>query len=116
MARTKAATRRRIEKFVADLPIEFLECRQFGHAWTASTVTKTGGRFEVTIRCLRCASYAVERLRSDGVRNGKRNIQYVEGYLSHGLGRLDGAARAALRLELADRLGEVTLNGDEKIS
>lgn len=114
MARTKAATRRQMQRFVADLPTEFLECRQFGHAWTAHTVAKTGGRFEVTIRCMRCTSQAVERLRSNGLRNGKRNIQYVDGYLSHGMGRLDTSARAVLRLELANRLGDIEL--DEKIS
>lgn len=95
----EAATLKRLREFVADLPAEFLECRQYNHAWTGYTVESGKGQYTVTLRCLRCKSFAKEVLTQDGSREGKRHIQYVEGYLAHGMGRLDGDARAALRLE-----------------
>ncbi len=97
-AAEKAATQRLLD-FVADLPLEFLECRQYNHAWTGETVHSGKKQYQVTLRCLRCKSYAREVLLEDGSREGKRQIQYVEGYLAHGMGRLDGRGRSALRLE-----------------
>lgn len=93
------ASLRRLRQFVADLPAEFLECRQYNHAWTGHTVTRGKKQYTVVLLCLRCKSHAREILSDDGSREGKRSIQYVEGYLAHGMGRLDGQARAALRLE-----------------
>ena len=102
----EAASIRRLRQFAAALPAEFLECRQYGHAWTAYTVGRGKRTFEVTIDCMRCKSKAIETLDINGNREGNRRIRYVEGYLCHGMGRLDGRARAVLRLEGVHRLSE----------
>lgn len=93
------AAEKRLRAFVADLPAEFLECRQYNHAWTGYTVESGRKQYTVTLRCLRCKSFAREVLAQDGSREGTRTIQYVEGYLAHGMGRMTGEARSALRLE-----------------
>ena len=97
------AAERKLRDFVAHLPAEFIECRQYNHAWTGHTVETGRDRYTVTLRCLRCKSYAREILSRDGSREGKRSIQYVEGYLAVGMGRMTPQVRAAVRLESVHR-------------
>jgi len=93
----------RLREFVDHLPIEYLECRQYNHAWTGHTVQSGRDGFQVTLRCLRCQSQATESLTRDGSRDGKRHIHYVEGYLARGMGRLTGRGRDIVRLAGVNR-------------
>jgi hypothetical protein len=90
---------RKAKQFAEKLPAEFLECRQYRHAWSAHTVQTGKSTYTVTIRCLRCKSLATEVIDQTGQREGNRHINYAEGYLARGLGRMDGTALAAVRLE-----------------
>ena len=96
---------RAFQQWAATLPGAFLECRQYGHAWTGLTVATGRRNYEVTLRCMRCTSTASEVLsKRNGVREGRRKIAYVEGYLAHGLGPNTSEKRSFMRLEAAARL------------
>ena len=85
--------------FIQNLPPDYLECRQYGHAWGPHEVHVDQGIYDVTIQCSRCFSSAREVISRRGERLRKRSVRYSEGYLTKGLGRLDGDTRSMLRLE-----------------
>lgn len=92
-------TRREVAAFAKSLPDPYLECRRFGHPWKAYTVDKDGPRFVETTQCPRCESTRTQVLDRRGMIVGHANVNYSDGYLAHGIGRITGEAKGILRLE-----------------
>lgn len=97
-------TRRQVQQFAQGLSQEFLECRQYGHAWKPYTVDSGGGLYEVTIRCSRCTSEGVDTVNRRGQRIRPRRPRYAQGYLASGMGRMTGEAASVIRMEMIQRL------------
>lgn len=103
----RSTPKRQIDEALKSMPVSHLMCRDYGHAWEPFTAARlaNGRGFEQTLRCARCHTTRRRYLdsRGDVVTGG---YGYVEGYLIHGLGRLTGADRGALRVASL----EATLN------
>jgi len=95
--------------FVASLPEAFLECRDYGHTWRPLTARWDGEMhaYERTMGCARCDTTRSQWLSAYG-HALRGSYSYPEGYQHLGQGRLDGAARDALRLESVSRMLNVT--------
>lgn len=98
----READPRDVKAFARSLPEAFLRCRRLGHAWDPYTVVKVGRSFESIIQCNRCFTRRLELLTSHGAVTKVRHL-YPEGYLAKDLGRIVGAGRDVLRLEMARR-------------
>jgi hypothetical protein len=82
-----------------DMPLEFLDCRDFRHAWRRySTNLAQDGTWERVVRCLRCGVLRTESLTRTGGRISHPRYEYPDGYLIPQLGRIGGDALDALRL------------------
>lgn len=91
---------------VDDLPTRFLECRNWGHAWQASTVTQDpgSGAYEQGLICSRCTTTRSYTLDREGWLVKRQPYAYPPGYVfPKGTGRLDRSDRANLRHALVDR-------------
>lgn len=91
-------------------PDDFLMCRDTGirHPWQPYDVQVVGGRrggFVERLKCDRCGSVKIRTL--DGRGNPvKTHIDYVEGFLRAGMGRMTAKQNALVRVEhLTRRLG-----------
>lgn len=91
--------------FVHSLPDAYLDCRDYGHLWSARTARWDSEMraYERTLGCTRCDTTRTQWLSAYGS-TLKGSYNYPEGYQHKGLGRLDGGARDALRLESVTRL------------
>lgn len=108
-----------VASLAADLPNNFLECRDLAHYWKAWTVTwsKETRTYERTLRCSRCKMFKIQELNATAM---VLNTRYrpPRGYYFH-VGILAADSRAALRLvslqrQMLDaRLQSRTTNGDE---
>lgn len=90
----------------ADFPTEYLECRLWGHAWKASTVTRDGksGALDQGLVCIRCGGQRAYVLDRRGRFVKRRPYAYPAGYLMPpGTGRLTTSQRDGLRAELGER-------------
>lgn len=96
-----------LDDALRDMPASHLMCRDYGHAWEPFTAAKLAKRagYEQTLRCGRCLTTRRRYLDSRGevIQSG---YDYADGYLIHGLGRLSGADRGAVRIASV----EATLN------
>lgn len=92
-------------QFAAGLPEEYLECRDYGHTWRARTARwdPETRAYERTLECARCTTIRSQWLSAYG-HALKGSYSYPDGYQHAGLGRLDGSARDALRLESVTRI------------
>jgi hypothetical protein len=74
-------------------------CRDYGHSWEPFTAARLAGNkgYEQTLRCARCKTTRRRYLnrRGEVVTGG---YDYADGYLIHGLGRLSGIDRGAVRI------------------
>lgn len=88
---------------IAEIPTDYLQCRDFGHAWQPYTARLAGAEYLSVIRCMRCGT---ERTRRIGQRGQvlATDYHYADGYQIHGLGRLTGTDRDMLRLASVQRL------------
>lgn len=88
-----------VRAFAEGLPAAYLECRDLMHNWLPFDIGRhRDGGYERTLRCSRCKCRKTQHLSVDGMLIGGGRMQYPDGYLSEdGLGRLDGAARGAMR-------------------
>lgn len=82
-----------------EMPQAFLECRELrSHAWTWSDARPVARSRDVerTLVCSRCGSLRHQTLTESGavIRDSR---DYADGYLLHGVGRIDGQGRDALR-------------------
>jgi hypothetical protein len=94
-----------------DMPTEFLECRLWGHAWKAGTVSRdrASGAFDQGLVCIRCGGQRAYVLDRRGRFVKRRPYSYPDGYLMpKGTGRLSSGERDDLRAELAERYAPAT--------
>lgn len=109
MTRTQAGLRARsqthwadvdhVTEAAEDMPLEFLDCRDFRHAWRRySTSLAPDGTWERVVQCSRCGVLRTEGLSRSGGRLGGPKYEYPDGYLIPNLGRIGGDALDALRL------------------
>lgn len=108
MARYRVPTH--LAEALSDMPATHLMCRDYGHSWEPFTAARlAGGKgYEQTLRCGRCQTTRRRYLDSRGevVQGG---YQYADGYLIHGLGRLTGADRGAVRIASVQATLNITL-------
>lgn len=99
------ADRASVEDFAAGLPEKHLLCRELGHNWRPWTAeyVKAQRCYERALRCTRCRAERWQTLSRSGEILSSRYV-YPDGYVSHGMGRIVGEGRDALRLESLTRL------------
>jgi len=96
---------RDVAEWAADLPDEYLECRDYGHKFKpwAIRFDEEHNAYVRVARCASCKSTRPEWLGLGGSRD-KANISYRDGYLAPaGSGRLRMEERNQLRLESVTR-------------
>jgi hypothetical protein len=82
-----------------EMPVEHLACRDFGHSWqpfSAAWLAKERA-YRTQLRCARCGTIRERWLDRYGAQVSSQ-YHYADGYLIHGLGRLTGHDRDAVRL------------------
>lgn len=89
-----------VAAFAANLPEEFLQCREMGHNWRPHSA-KWVPQYHVYERSMRCSRCATERhqVLSDVGHVLSGGYHYPEGYAHKGFGRITGDGRDRLRLE-----------------
>jgi len=98
-----------VSQYAKGLSNEFLLCRTYRHPWQPETATwnKAYRYYHVTHICPRCGSRKHEEMSERGqVYSGW--IEYAEGYLLEGVGRIAGDGRDVLRLTSIERTFQVT--------
>ena len=99
------ASKRDVADWAAELPDEYLECRDYGHKFKpwAIRFDDEHNAYVRVARCASCKSTRPEWLGLGGARE-KANIAYRDGYLAPaGSGRLVMEDRNALRMESITR-------------
>jgi len=99
------ASKRDVADWAAELPDEYLECRDYGHKFKpwAIRFDDEHNAYVRVARCASCKSTRPEWLGLGGARE-KANISYRDGYLAPaGSGRLVMEDRNALRMESITR-------------
>lgn len=92
-----------IEEFAAELPEEFLLCREMGHRWLPyQAALNDDGTYHRALRCPRCKTRKEQDISGRGVVLSTQ-YQHPEGYLHQGMGRIAGDGRGLLRLESIKR-------------
>jgi hypothetical protein len=105
-----AASRRRkakvadpvdVEKFLQDLPEEYMVCRDIRHRWPdrPDDVGWLDQRYQIywrIHRCERCTAERYQELEAGMV--FKSTIKYPRGFLLRGLGRINGDGLAVVRM------------------
>jgi hypothetical protein len=93
-----------VESFAHGLPQRFLRCRELGHVWRPSTVSREpgGGGFTRKLRCAECRTERQQLLDSRGhvIRNA---YHYPDGYLADGTVERGHYSRDIFRLEAVIR-------------
>lgn len=94
-----------VERQAARWSEAFLECRLYGHNWRPSSATfhNVYRYWRIVQQCPRCTSERVAELDSHGAVTSQQ-IDYADGYLTDGIGRIVGDARDTLRLAAVQRL------------
>lgn len=93
-----------VSDFAAELSDKFLECRDTGHNWRrlAARWSPHLGEYRRVHRCRSCRAERTQRLSDKGAILSS-SIDYPDGYLHKGLGRIVGDGRDLLRLETMGR-------------
>lgn len=113
----RTAEPRDVEKAAAAWDDEILKCRTDGHRWEDRRAAKNMEyRFIRIVQvCPRCACERITEMDFYG-EVFSRSIDYSEGYLLVGLGRISGQGRNVLRMATVERLFKVdTLSGDKAL-
>lgn len=99
------ADRSDAEQFARELPAEFIGCRARQHLWEPATATwdREARAYDIGERCARCASTRRQLISQRG-EVLRSVIDYAEGYLAKGIGRIVGDAKDAVRLEMVTRM------------
>lgn len=103
-----------VSSWAEGLPDNFLRCRELSHNWspyTASINNRTRTIYRV-LRCTRCKARKHQDLTPRG-HVVRTHIQYAEGFLHKGKGRIVGEARDVLRLASVMRGSVVYVDDDE---
>ena len=88
---------------LAQIESAFLKCRSLGHAWKWTDVARNRKGLVQHLRCVSCDTTKRQQLTRGG-NIVASSYTYAPGYLVKGLGYLDAADRAALRLMAFDNL------------
>lgn len=104
-----------LETTVNSMRSDFLQCRDFGHAWRPFTArwVATERAYETQLRCSRCKTIRVRWIGQRGEQIESR-YQYTDGYTIKGMGRLTGSDRDLIRL--ASVLRVLPEDADEEAS
>lgn len=90
-------------RLLPGLPDEFVQCRDWGHAWRSLNARRNDdGSYLVTLRCQRCDCRRTRTISARGAVLAT-GYDYPDGYLLNGLGRLTGSDRDTLRLDSVRR-------------
>lgn len=94
-----------VATLVHDLRTDFLQCRDFGHAWRPYTANWIAAEraYRTELRCSRCKTIRVRWINNRGEQVGAHYL-YTDGYQMQGVGRLTGTDRDQLRLESIHRV------------
>jgi hypothetical protein len=94
-----------------------LLCRDFGHSWRPYTAEwiPQHRHYQETLACQRCSTARIRLLNEWGGLLANR-YAYADGYLVHGVGRLTGDDRDALRLAGLEAVMRATSEGAPKSS
>lgn len=98
----KVASPKDVKKVVGNMEEAFLRCRDMGHNWRQSRVTRVPGGFERTLYCSSCKTNRNQLLSRRGVVTHS-SYDYADGYQIKGLGRVQADAKSVLRLESLNR-------------
>lgn len=103
----KRADRDEVAELADHWPAAFLACRNYGHQWAPlRAVINARGWVDVRELCPRCTSERSYEMSPRGRVYGHPSIDYAEGYLASGLGRIQGEAKEAVRAGSIRRLFE----------
>jgi hypothetical protein len=98
-----------IRATITDMPIDFVQCRDYGHAWRPhnSVWNQQERCYNTSQRCSRCKTIRERDIGQAGqlVRN---RYDYRDGYIIAGMGRLDVSDRDMIRLASVLRGGNLT--------
>lgn len=85
---------------IAGMPESHLQCRDFGHSWRPLHVESIPQRsaYLEQLACMRCQTVRNRLIDSRNGHQLSQSYKYADGYLIHGLGRLDEDDRGTLRL------------------
>jgi hypothetical protein len=97
-----------VQRAAAGWDDEVLKCRTDGHRWEDSRATRNDRYKYIRIVqvCPRCVSERITEMDFYG-EVFDRHIDYSEGYLLVGLGRISGQGRNVLRMTSVERLFDV---------
>lgn len=91
-----------LERQIQVVPEDYLLCRELRHAWGPYTAAYMKGRrnvIERTLQCKRCTAKKDQQISgTDGSILWSGQIEYPEGYLFTGVGRLTSEAMGVVRL------------------
>lgn len=99
---TKFADVKEVKKAARGMEDAFVHCRTMGHVWAQRTVEHVKEGFYQLLGCKTCPTTKEQIIN----RRGEiihSHINYAEGYLIKGLGRLRADTKAVLRLESVKR-------------
>lgn len=95
-----------LAELAADMPSAYVQCRELrSHAWQWLTGRRfpQEGRAERTLICERCEAKRHQTMTLQGeILSDLRD--YPDGYLLHGVGRVDGSGAAVLRMAATNRM------------
>lgn len=101
MAKPKFATVDDMKAALETMPAGHVDCRDLGHQWKPFTAVydDVSNSYDVVHRCPRCKTRRRRLLTSTGhVVGSSYNYNEADHYLVHGLGRIAGEAKDAVRL------------------
>lgn len=67
------------EDLIEEMPDAHLLCRDIGHRWKPTHVTRDGSLYKRRMQCTRCKTYRVDRVLPTGD-VAARSYQYADGY------------------------------------
>lgn len=110
MAEMKYAAPKDVRKMAQTWDQDQLECRLYGHDWKPQRANQDGKTLLIAVvqLCPRCDS---ERHQEISGRTGAvfaQWIDYGEGYLMQGMGRIGSDGRNVLRLEAVTQIYKIT--------
>lgn len=86
------------QEAIRHMEMNFIECRDLGHQWIRRPARRTADGFLRKLDCRNCEAHKEQYLDRDGYVMHNRII-YPDGYLlPSGIGHVDRAGRALLRL------------------
>lgn len=107
----RVATREDVRQLSQELSEAFLHCRDYGHQWRMANAERHGRGSRVirtrTMYCPSCKYNKYQTFDSRGIMVEEK-VDYPEGYLIKGLGRITGDTKGLIRIESIDRLIEKT--------